>query len=441
MAATIQPTEGYARVEYKITLDQKRVLRFDPNVVTFVDAEIKDDVYGVGTGLHTFRSLNPEFVESLRQVMANADPILEFRLGFGSDPSFYWLPWQKHTLVAPQARFEGIGTASGHLITIYSANSLVRMERSNKVLARKGSISEIVAAIAQENNLDAVIEPTNGKFLLYQSFLDDTRFIRQRCLPRAITVKGRGGFYFYIRDNVLHFHTPDYQGNVLDLSYYNVFGTELIANDASQDPTLWDRGVAGVRLISQNPYTAQSKEFKSQPENALKLADSIYQFSNVVNGEWNIPYHLGFNPTVEANAIAQYIYQQARQSTFKTSVTLDKTINIRHGDLLNLSVTQQSSKASSFSGYYYVTSVGHIVKKQAVTTMYTLERGELNGQLQSFSTQDAQRQLAPITQAPGQAPNILAMQNSELTLGAGRESSARTYTVVADANTGKTSSS
>jgi hypothetical protein len=437
MAATSQPTEGYARVEYKVTLDQKRVLKFDPNTVTFVDAEIKDDVYGVGTGLHTFRALDPEFVESLRQVMANADPILEFRLGFGSDPAFYWLPWQKHVIVTPQARFEGIGTAAGHLITICSANNLVRMERSNKVLARKGLISEIVTAIAQDNKLDAVIEPTNGKFLLYQNFIDDTRFIRQRCLPRAITVNGRGGFYFYIRDNVLHFHTPDYQGNVIDVSYYNVFGTELIANDASQDPTLWDSGVAGVRLIAQNPYTAQSKEFKSQPENALKLADSIYQFSTIVNGESNIPYHLGFNPAVEADAIAQFTYQRARQRTFKTTITLDKTINIRHGDLLNLSITQQSSKASSFSGYYYVTAVSHIVKKQSVTTMYTLERGELSGQLQSFSTQDAQQQLAPVTQAPGQSPNILAMQNSELTLGAGKAASARTYAVVADANTGQ----
>src|SRR5574337_60555 len=245
MAQTTQPTEGYARIEYKITLDQKRVLTFDPNVVTFVDAEIKDDVYGVGTGLHTFRALDPQFVENLRQVMANANPLLEFRIGFGSDPAFYWLPWQKHIIVTPQSKFEGIGNAAGHLIVLSSANNLVRMERSNKVLARKGLISEIIATIAQENSLDAVIEPTDGKFILYQSFLDDTRFIRQRCLARAITVKGRSGFYFYIRDNVLHFHTPDYQGNVLDLNYYNVFGTELLVHDASQDPILWDSGVAG----------------------------------------------------------------------------------------------------------------------------------------------------------------------------------------------------
>ncbi len=437
MAQNNQPLEGNALIECKVTIGQKKVLTFSPEAVILVDAEIVDDVYGNGTSLLTFSVLDPGFVESLKQVMSNADPALEFRLGFGSPSGMYWLPWQRHIIVNYPAKFEGIGTSGGNLIVLKTANNFVRMERSNKVLARKGAISDIIKTIATENSMESVVEPTDGKFILYQSFLDDTRFIRQRCLPRAITVKGRGGFYFYIRDNVLHFHTPDFQGNVVDMNYYRTFSTELLVTDMSQEPALWDGGIAGVRVITQNPLTAQTKEVSSHPENAIKLADSIYKFDNVANGAWNVPYHFGFNPALEADAIAQFVYQMARQKTFNCSVTVDKIINIRHGDLLNLIITQQTSKASSHSGYYYVTRVSRMIKKQAVSSVYTLERGELRGQQQSLSVQDRENQLVSDTQAPGQTPNILEMQSSELTKGAGKESSARTYSVVTDANTGK----
>jgi hypothetical protein len=131
------------------------------------------------------------------------------------------------------------------------------------------------------------------------------------------------------------------------------------------------------------------------------------------------------------------MYQMARQKTFNCSIIVDKIISIRHGDLLNLIITQQTSKSSSHSGYYYVTRVSRMIKKQAVSTVYTLERGELRGQQQSLSVQDRENQLISDTQAPGQTPNILEMQSSELTKGAGKQSSARTYSVVTDANTGK----
>jgi len=437
MPAIVQSLEGYATVQYQLVVGHKQTLTFNAEVVTFVDAEIKDDVYGIGTGLHTFRTLDPAFLESVKQAMSSADPVMDFRLGFGSPQQTYWLPWQRHIIVKYYAKFEGIATAAGHLLVFQTANNLVRLERSNKVVSRKGAISEIVKAIAEENKMESVVEPTEGKFMLYQSFVDDTRFILDRLLPRAINTKGRGGYYFFIRDNVIHFHTPDYQSTARQMNYYDVFGTELAIHDDSQDPALWDSGLAGIRVIAHDPYTGQTQEVASKPDKALRLADSIYQFSSVNNGQWNIPYHLSFNPPSETDAIAQYRYQTARQHTFRCVTTLSKTISVRHGDLLNLIVTQQSDRASSYGGYYYVTTAAHVVKKQAVSSMYTLERGELRGQDQSFSTQDAQKQLVADTKAPGQDPNILEVQSSEVTKGAGKQSSATTFTVVADANTGK----
>lgn len=434
MAQNVQSGEGYASVDYQLVVEGK-TLAFNPQVVTFVDAEINDSVSAPSTGLHTFRTQDPNFVESIKQAMSGANPLMRFRLGFGSPQQTYWLPWQNHIILKYAAKFEGIAETAGHLVVFSTSNDLARMERSNKVLARKGTISEIVKAIASENKLDSVVEPTDGKFMLYQSFIDDTRFIRLRCLPRAITNKGRGGFYFFIRDNVLHFHTPDYQTNVRQMNYYDVFGTGLTAQDNTQDPAAWDHGIAGVRVIAQDPYTAETQEVESKPDNALRLADSIYQYGNVNNGQSNTPYHLSFNPATEVNALAQYEYAIARQQAFQCSVSVDKTIVIRHGDLLNLSVTQQNDRASSFSGYYFVTSAAHIIKKEAVNSTYTLERGELRGQSQSLTVQSTDQQLVPDTKAPGQDPNIIEIQSSEVTKGAGKQSSARTFTVVADANT------
>lgn len=433
MAEIVQSKEGYATVSYELVVAGK-TLAFNAQVVTFIDAEIKDSVFTSSTGLHTFRTLDPAFLESVKEAMTNADPVMRFRLGFGTPNQPYWLPWQKHIIVNYFAKFEGIGNAAGHLLVFSTANDLVRMERSNKVVARKGTVSDIVKTIASENKLDAVVEPTDGKFMIYQCFLDDTRFVRQRLLPRAMTAKGRGGFYFFIRDNVLHFHTPDYQGDVRAMNYYDVFGTGLTVQDTSQEPELWDNGIAGIRVIALDPYTAETQEIESKPDNALRLADSIYQYSAVNNGQWNMPYHMSFNPLSEVNAIAQYQYAISRQQAFHCTVSVDKTIVIRHGDLLNLSITQQNQKASSHSGYYYVNEALHIVKKEAVNSTYVLERGELRGQSQNLSVQATDQQIVQDTKAPGQDPNIIEVQSSERTKGAGKQSSAKTFTVVADAN-------
>jgi hypothetical protein len=434
MPEIIQSREGYATVEYKIVLTDKRVISFDPTRVTFVDAEITDSVYSHATALHTFRTLEPLFLDSIKVAMSTADPLFEFRLGFGTPQQTFWLPWQRHIITKYSARFEGIANAAGHFLVFETADSLIRFERANKVIARKGTVAEIVKTIAEENDLESVVEPTDGKFLLYQSFWDDTRFIRQRCLPRAINKSGRGGYYFFIRDNVIHFHTPDYQSNARQMNYYDVFGTELTLSDVSQDPALWDSGVAGLRVIGHDPFTGQTQEISSTPANALRLSDYIYQFGNVNNGQLNIPYHLSANPPIEVTALAQHGYQRARQQVFRTTVTLDKTIAIRHGDLLNIGIAQQNFTASSHSGYYFVASTLHHVRKQAVSSTYSLERGEFRGTVQSLSAQNAQNQLLPEAKAPGEFPNILEVQSSESTKGAGKQSSTKTFAVLVDVN-------
>lgn len=431
---TIQPREGYATMEYKIIVDKTHSITFDPERIVFEDANIKDDVYGIGTAVHTFTTMEPEFLDTVKQAMSTADPIMEYRLGFGTPKDTYWLPWQQHLIVRYSATFVGMSNTSGHLLVFLTTNNFSRLTRSTKVTARKGTIAEIVKTIASENQVESVIEPTNNKCLLYQSFEDDVTFIKSRLIKRAATQEGKSGFYFYIRDNVLHFHTPDYQADVAQLDYYDSFGDGLVANDLSQDPLMWDNGIAGVRVISYDPYSGQTKEITSDPTKALRLADSIYQFNNVKNGECTIPYHLSVNPPTEVDSIAQSKYQYSRQRTFSCSVSLAKTISIRHGDILNLVITQQTSKSSSFAGIYFVTCAAHVIKKTIVNSVYHLERGEIQGQDQSISVKTAQEQLIPESKAPGIDPNILELQSSDITRGAGKQSSDITYAEVKNPN-------
>ena len=152
MPEIIQSREGYATVEYKLVLSGKRTIDFDPTRVTFVDAELQNDIYTKGFGLHTFRTLDPLFLDSVKVAMSNADPLMEFRLGFGSPTNTFWLPWQRHIITKYSARYEGIATAAGHFLVFGTADSLIRYERANKVVARKGTIAEIVKSFMKKGS-------------------------------------------------------------------------------------------------------------------------------------------------------------------------------------------------------------------------------------------------------------------------------------------------
>ena len=438
MAAVIQPQEGTAQVEYRLALPENNYLSFDPSRVSFTETTLHDNIYGKGEGTHVFRTSDPDFLSALSSGMANADPHLRFRLGFGTPENTYWLPWLDHIITNHYAKFEGVNNSAGHLIVIHSENNFTRMRRPNRVLTRKGKISDMAAAIAQTASMDSVIEETEGDFMLVQNFTDDVKFLFQRLAPRAINKKGVGGYLCFIRDNVLHFHTLDYQTTVKQIDYYTAFSTSFEANDVSQSAELWDAGLSGVNIISQDPSTGNSKEVASDPEKAIKLANSLYAFSSIEHGRANMPYHLGYNPVVELNALAQSAYQTARRQAFKTAMVLQKIISLRHGDLLNILLAQQIPKASDYAGYYLVAATTHSVKKGQVTSVYTLERGENQQQGGRATTQNNQNQLIPTTQAPGQSPNILTAQSSEATKGAGKSASA-IFTPLTDPQTGQAS--
>jgi hypothetical protein len=433
MATQIQQVEGQAVVSFELNLPQQPTLPLTDGLVTYTGSELVEDVFGKKEYRHRFSTLIPEFVNDiLRTAMASGTPTFRFRLGLGNPKQTIWLPWQDHFIVHYGAVAEGISKQSGHSLEITTSDAFFKIARVNKTAAHKGTISSIVQALADENKLEAVIEPTSGEFLYVQNFVDDVKFIRERLVRRAVNEKGRGNYLFFILDNVLHFHSPDYQTSVKELQYFQQPGSLLVLSDRSQQ--LWDDGVSGTRLIVYDPLTGETKEHLSDPTKALRYAKGIYQLDSVKGSELNLFYHLGANRPEEAKAIGQNTYEHARLNTFELNVDFDKNISIRTGDIVSLIVTQQSQKTSPWSGLYLVTGTMYTIVQNAVTLKLLLRRGEIQPDLNNVVTQVANQQLVPQAEAPGQDLNIGDAQSSALTKGAGSQQSDDNFSTVRNPN-------
>lgn len=421
---------GQAVVEFSLIVPNGRPLDLSLGGIAHEDSSLVETVYGFCVYNHRLRTRNTDFVDNqLKAAMAGGTPRIRFRLGFGLPDAMFWLPWQEHVVTQFTANLEGLGEQAHHLIELETQDLQFLLTRNNQVSSHKGTISSIVTAIAESYGLtENVIEATKGEGLYIQSFMDDAEFIRTRMIRRARNDKDRGNYLFYVKDNALHFHSPDYQAELHRVIYFQANGAALTQVDPSQK--LIDKGIAGTNVIAYDPYTGQTRVFAHQPEKALKLADSIYDFSKT-DATIQIPYHQSANFSQEAEAIGQNLYEHARGETLKLNLEVDKTIQIRHGDFVNLIVTPSDSQASPWSGYYLVTELRHVVIKGSVRSVYTLSRGEIAKSLTNLTSVRSEDILVIEQAAPGQNLNVGELKSSQRTKGAGKlAASGKLYTTV-----------
>lgn len=425
-----ETNNGQAIVEFVLLVPNGRPLNLNTGVVSHEESALVETVYGFCVYNHRLRTQSTDFVDNqLKAAMAGGTPRIRFRLGFGLPDNMFWLPWQEHIVTQWSANLEGIGDQAHHLIELETQDLQFLLTRNSNVAARKGTVSSIVTAIAESHGFaENVIETTKGEGLYIQSFADDADFIRKRMIRRARNDKNRGNYLFYTKDNVLHFHSPDYQAELHRVVYFQTNGAALTQIDPSQK--LIDKGVAGTAVIAYDPYSGQTKVIPSDPEKALKLADSIYDFTKA-SAVLQIPYHLSANFSQEADAIGQNLYEHARGETLKLNLEVDKTIQIRHGDFVNLIVTPSDSKSSPWSGYYLVTELRHVVIKGSVRSVYTLSRGEITKSLANLTTVRSEDILVIEQAAPGQSLNVGELKSSQRTKGAGKiAGNGKLYTTV-----------
>lgn len=422
-AQLVPQLNGFAHFEAQVFLPtQAAYVNIDPLLV-FQTAGLTENALN-GTARYTIRysTGSLDFVDKiLSMAKADGNPLIRFRMGYGSMEKMLWHPWQSGLIIKHDSIPINVGDNAGHLVEVEVADAIFIMGRSNKTVARNGTLSSIVQQIAQENSLPAVIEPTQGQFNFVQNFMDDTRFVQTRLVPRAVSTSGHGNYLFYTQDGVLHFHSPDYQSTYLEMSYYESPYMSMGEGDTAQ--MLIDQGVSGIRLIAQDPYTGQGNTVDSDPAKALRLAKGIYRLDKIPSSQLNLPYHLGSNGPKDAEAIAQNFYERTRFINQKITLKLQKTIGIRAGNFLNLVISPSSQKVSTWSGVWFVAETSYAIKEGALALTLSLVRGEVTQNLSNIVAQLPNLQLVPEQDAPGRDLSLRSVQSSDLTVGSGNETS------------------
>jgi hypothetical protein len=370
----------------------------------------------------------------LKAVNASGTPLLRFRYGLGVPGTYVWSAWQSHLILSHEALPEGTGPSAGHTVKLYTGDLLRVLSRVVKIKAYRGTISKIVGEIATANGLtDTVIEPTVGDGLWVQT-TNDADFIRDRLVCRAKSARGRGNYVFFVRDNVLHFHTFDYQTQIKELNYYAASHANLTLSDLSQSKL--NAGASGVLLIVHDPYTGQSEEIKTDRNVALRLANSIHRLDKVVGAERTVGLHMSTDRLKEGAHIAQNAYESARSECFQLKFMVERTAPLRAGDLLRINVDPSAENASTWSGLYATVSANHQISKGAIQSVYILQRGEqlaAKGSTNSIRTLGVES-LQDEQNAPGVEINVPEAQSSSLTRGAGKAVSSGVFLTVQDKN-------
>lgn len=409
----------------ELKLPNNKFLPFNDVSVVHVISTITESVKGISTHELIVRAPTTDYVDSIiRFVQSLGTPRVRYRIGVGLPGNMSFLPWQEHIITDISAAIEGVGPTAGHFIRMNLKDILFTMSRTTKVAARRGAVSSIVQQIASENGIvDAVIEPTVGDGLWIQNFNDDEDFVRKRMVQRAINNKGRGCYNFYVRDNVLHFHSPDYQAQLKELVYYQTNNIGLTQLDESQN--MLEFGASNVRVVTFDPYTATMTELPSDPAKALRLGNVITPLTNVAGADLNYPFHLSTNTAQEAQNIAQALYENARMQTLGLKLDIARSIFLRVGDLVQVTISPSSSKNSVWSGVYFVTNAAYRIESGTMISVFVVKRGEYqtSNLAPASVTILGENLVINNQQAPGQSLNLKLAESSQLTHGSGKSGS------------------
>jgi hypothetical protein len=381
----IVPFSGQAVVNIGLRLEgSPEIIPLTAGEMVVEHSVISSKVNSPTTFDHHMRAKPSAYIDRvLKALMESGTPRVQVKLGVVSGSRQFYLAAQEHLVVNYSAipAVEG-----GHTINLHTADRLWELSRAdNKVKAHRGPISAIVKAIAAEAKLDSIVEPTqaNGGELYIQSHQDDVEFIVNRLIPRAINEHGRGNYHLFIKDNVLHFHSPDYQADIRRLSYFSPSpATMLVLADQSQPAIA--HGAAGVVALAYDPYVGDAKTISSDSTRTLNFARVTPLLKSVAGATKPMPYHVGPNRASEIVALAQNAYEMAYSSMMRLELKLQMSPTVQLGDVFEVNISPSGNFTSPWSGAYSVVELVHEISRGSMTTKIQLQRGEMAAVGQSF---------------------------------------------------------
>lgn len=369
---------------------------------------------------HIVRAKTPDYTDKLlHAIMQDGTPQVQVRAGIVSGDKQSFLPWQNHQVVY----YKATPHQDGHDIRLDTADALFTAGRiDQKIRARRGLVSDIITAIASENNISALVEPTkgNGGEIYIQSLMDDVTFIIQRMLPKAINSSGQGSYRLFVKDNILHFHGPAYQADIHQLDYFNKSASmSLHFSDNSQGVIIY--GAAGSTALVHDPYTGTSQTVRHDPAHALNFSKVTPTLSKNLNADQPIAIHVGANRIDEIQALVQNTYENAYSSMYEIELKMASMLFVRLNDMINILVRPDQAKSSPWSGLFTITKVEHTIVKGVLESKFTMNRGEQSSQGRNFkglASLGIQDLVIKENFAVGQAINVAEIKGSQETAAA-----------------------
>ncbi len=336
------------------------------------------------------------------------------RLGVDTGTDVVWaVPEFCRVLTVDGSAHNNASSQSGYPFEMTLVGQLYELALKQSVVARNGSISEIVASIATAHNLDHVVEPTsNPPVALVQAYESDLRFIERRLLPSAVNSSGMAGYYLYADEGVLHFHTRGYKQEPWSLPY-NPVASNLICSDDAQENAR--SGGTATEIVSYDPLSARTLVSDAIPANYTRLGRRLAQ----AEGGVLTAAHAGPNQAVfEINRI-QNNYALHRDKFERISFSLANALDLKAGRIVKVQLTDLTDP---FIGYYHIERVETTIAGGTAISAATAARGELNGGRKSEggiqSAEGAPVVIAVPFEAPGKDPNFSDASSPVLGLGA-----------------------
>ena len=328
--------------------------------------------------LHQFSTVNLDVVDVLtKNSVLQSTPKVRIRIGVTQGRGIFWFPWQDHFLFNTDI----VPLGKGYSITFVTSDFIEWSTRKTRF--HSGTIQAIVQKIATENGLNFMIEPTEGSWSYIQSNQTDGDFLA-KLVPRAINKFGRGGFRYFVQDNILHFHTLDYAATIRNANVFSLSGTKVVLSSRVYDAV--DEGAPGVRILGIDPYEGQTYAFESNQDKVVNhgnQAPDLTPLSRLVLGM-----HPSANRLDELKAVAQSNFDRARSNLMNCTLTVEKGYPIQINDIIRTTLNSASSQQSPWGGLYTVIGVSHVITKGTSFSTIKLQRGEFLVSNVSKSTAD-----------------------------------------------------
>lgn len=317
---------------------------------------------------HIFSTANLNVVDRLlKAILVRSTPLVQVRVGLSSSSGIYWFPWQKHVIVHTDSVPQGLG----YTVTIVTGDLLETMSRPLSTKYHYGLISDIVKKLAVERNIQYVIEPTRGTWSYIQSNQSDLDFVH-KLTSKAVNSSGRGGFRFYVQDNILHFHTLDYVANVRDIDVFSLSGTQVALTSRIFDA--YSDGAGQIRTVGVDPYSGKSFSIDSNRELVTLHGNQIPDFSEL--GPVTVGDHPSQNRVEEVLSQGQSTFNCAHANSINSVLTIENGYPIQLNDVLRIVLKTASPQQSPWGGLYSVTAVTHMITKGSTISTVKLQRGE-----------------------------------------------------------------